>query len=1026
MTVSLRRLNRQTKGSVDRAMQHEAALTDVYAGQLARAAAHAADQFRQRAPIAMSAAVNPQTPDWVPPDVDELTTEPLDAQARAKARRIHLQALVAAAPEAVKELADELGIAFDINSPFVEQLLDKTAARAVSLTQETRDVMRKTIGQAYSEGWSVTQTADALQTQISGLSATTAVMQARTDLVGLGNGASLASASALGDAAPPTKVWLTAGDELVRPTHADAEGQEVPLDQPFQVGDDELAYPGDPDGSDSETINCRCSIVYGDGSGAGDELTAAAVQDRDGLERSLLPGNRRDVKTVLSPGGHGENDVGVVGLGDQVGPDEPDRVSGLVGGDLESVDGIPVVGDRPGLVSLGLVDEATAEDLMTSEDQAQIGVDEKHSRLVPVGAAVSAKSTDGDRSLTVDETGKVGEFLTSRHTTTDSSTLVTPQNVPPRPGSSAPPPEPLPSPVMGTDTESPDVLVAGATGDTGLKLSGRDDAWDADAAKKSLNPDDYPNAFFWRDPDGDPKTLAAYKLPFAHRTSDGLVAVWRGVTAAAQRLDATDIPSGDKDAVRAKIGKYYGKAAKQYDDSAIETPWAALVAAVTITLDDTDTEPDGDETMVAPVRWRGILCVEGEDSQDGPGLVRVLSPGGGTWRTPPLPLGVMFETPHAMDVPAPICGAIDSIYRSAENPAEIWGEGWINNDEIGCRAAELVSNLSLRGISIDPYVAEMDVLEPDQPVEAPEVMDGEVDTVQPTRLTFKRYVIGGATICPFQALESAQIAIVAGAGRPDEEPHVTTLSRIELVDPATEEDPVEEEALTAAAAHAAPPRDWFETQEPPGPMPLTVTDDGRVFGHLALWDSCHTGLEGACVRPPKSRSNYAYFHVGELDTADGSRLAIGKLMIAKPGRSGKHSSIQASRLEAARHYDDNLAIGAYIRVVDGRYGPWAAGCVRPGIDDDGLAQLKANPPSGDWRKVNGALDLIAALSVPVPGFPVPRADVAMVASGGLLELSALIASSGPLEASQFVLRALEREGVLPKPEQRLARPKAVA
>lgn len=870
--VSLRRLNRQTKGSVDRALEHEAALTDLYAAQLTRAAGHASAEFRRRAHVQLSAAVNPEPPPWVPPDPDELTTEPLDQQAQTKARRIHLQALVAAAPQAVKDAAAELGISFDVGSPFVAALLDKTAARAVSLTQETRDVMRKTLGQAYSEGWSVTQTADMLQAQITGLGKTTAVMQARTDLVGLGNGASLLSAQALGEQAPPTKIWLTAGDELVRPTHADAEGQEVPLDQPFQVGDDELAYPGDPDGSDAEVCNCRCTLIYSDGS-TDDSLEASA------------------------------------------------------------------------------------------------------------GLATS----------------------------------------------SVRPIEHLPSQTMGTDTASPEVLVAGASGDTGLKLSGRDESWDADAAKKSLDPDDYPKAFFWRDPDGDPKTLAAYKLPFAKRTQDGLVAVWRGVTAAAQRLSSTDIPDSDKDAVRAKIGKYYAAAAKQFDDPAIETPWAALVAAVTITVDDeSESEPDGDEAEAAPVRWRGILCVEGEDSQDGPGLVRVLSPGGGTWRTPPLPLGVIFETPHADEVAAPICGAIDTIYRNPENMVEIWGEGWINQDDIGCRAAELVANLSLRGISIDPYVAEMDILEPDTPFEVPEVMDGEGETVQPTRVTFKRYVIGGATICPFQALESAQIAIVAAAGRPEEEPHITTLARIEIVDPSAQEEVVEEDALIAAAGIVAPPREWFETQEPPGPMPLTVTDDGRVFGHLALWDSCHTGLEGACIRPPRSPSSYAYFHVGELDTSDGARLAVGKLMIAKPGRSGKHASIEASRLEAARHYDDNTAVGAYVRVTDGRYGPWAAGCVRPGLSAEGVAELKANPPSGDWRRVNGSLDLIAALSVPVPGFPVPRADISLVASGGVLELSALIASSGPMEPSEFVLRALERAGVLPKPEQRLSRPQAAA
>jgi len=71
-----------------------------------------------------------------------------------------------------------------------------------------------------------------------------------------------------------------------------------------------------------------------------------------------------------------------------------------------------------------------------------------------------------------------------------------------------------------------------ASGSTTLGLGSRDETWDAAAARKALHPDDYGKAFFWRDPNGDPETLAAYKLPFAS-PGGGLHAVWAGVTAAA-------------------------------------------------------------------------------------------------------------------------------------------------------------------------------------------------------------------------------------------------------------------------------------------------------------------------------------------------------------------------------------------------------------------------------------------------------------------------------------------------------------
>jgi hypothetical protein len=50
--------------------------------------------------------------------------------------------------------------------------------------------------------------------------------------------------------------------------------------------------------------------------------------------------------------------------------------------------------------------------------------------------------------------------------------------------------------------------------------------------------------------------------------------------------------------------------------------------------------------------------------------------------------------------------------------------------------------------------------------------------------------------------------------------------------------------------------------------------------------------------------------------------------------------------------------------------------------------LRASPISGDWRKVDGNLELVAALAVNVPGFPVIPRPQGMVASGGLTSLVA--------------------------------------
>ena len=59
-------------------------------------------------------------------------------------------------------------------------------------------------------------------------------------------------------------MWQTMGDDRVRPTHEEADGQIVGPGEPFQVGDASLMGPGDPDGPPEEVENCRCVIVPAD------------------------------------------------------------------------------------------------------------------------------------------------------------------------------------------------------------------------------------------------------------------------------------------------------------------------------------------------------------------------------------------------------------------------------------------------------------------------------------------------------------------------------------------------------------------------------------------------------------------------------------------------------------------------------------------------------------------------------------------------------------------------------------------
>lgn len=179
--------------------------------------------------------------------------------------------------------------------------------------------------------------------------------------------------------------------------------------------------------------------------------------------------------------------------------------------------------------------------------------------------------------------------------------------------------------------------------------------------------------------------------------------------------------------------------------------------------------------------------------------------------------------------------------------------------------------------------------------------------------------------------------------------------------------------LTASAALAAqetlPPLDWFKQPLLNELTPLTVTEDGRVFGHIAGWSTCHVGLPG-CVTPPASNTGYAYFHVAEQRTQEGS-IPVGTLTVG-----GGHADAQAGFRAAAEHYDNVGAAVARVVAYDDDHGIVVAGWVLPEADETRKAQFMASPVSGDWRSIGGSLEMIAVCAVNSPGFPVPRARVA--------------------------------------------------
>lgn len=193
------------------------------------------------------------------------------------------------------------------------------------------------------------------------------------------------------------------------------------------------------------------------------------------------------------------------------------------------------------------------------------------------------------------------------------------------------------------------------------------------------------------------------------------------------------------------------------------------------------------------------------------------------------------------------------------------------------------------------------------------------------------------------------------------------------------------DSSTASAGPVAPPASWFDNPGLPGPTPLTVTADGRVYGHLAAWGVCHAGITNRCVMAPRSATGYKYFRNGQVLTADGSMVRVGRLTVGTG-----HADPILGYVPAAEHYDNTGTAVAVVASGEDRYGIWVAGATVPGVSEEKIAELRRSPLSGDWRRApEGNLELVAALAVNTPGFPIVKfgadnVQASLVAAGIVL------------------------------------------
>lgn len=170
-----------------------------------------------------------------------------------------------AGEETTRALVGVLGERPTLNEPLDTQVyLMNARNRLVGIGNELWFNARNAIAEGLKAGESIPDIATRIR-YAAGITEPRARVIARTESHGARNTVNAATirraASAFAQPNAFTRRWQAAEDARTRPTHVEADGQTVALNEPFTVGLASLDFPGDPAGPPEEVINCRCTTI---------------------------------------------------------------------------------------------------------------------------------------------------------------------------------------------------------------------------------------------------------------------------------------------------------------------------------------------------------------------------------------------------------------------------------------------------------------------------------------------------------------------------------------------------------------------------------------------------------------------------------------------------------------------------------------------------------------------------------------------------------------------------------------------
>lgn len=171
---------------------------------------------------------------------------------------------VAFGKQALEDVAARYDMTVPDGSAILKWIRAQESKHSKLVNDTTADEISKILADARANGESIPEMVKATKQYFDGISYR-AERVARTNVVACNNAA---AQDVYVENGVKKHEWLSTHDSVTRGNdpsdecdHVSADTQVVGINEPFIVSGEPLMYPGDPDGSPGNTINCRCTIL---------------------------------------------------------------------------------------------------------------------------------------------------------------------------------------------------------------------------------------------------------------------------------------------------------------------------------------------------------------------------------------------------------------------------------------------------------------------------------------------------------------------------------------------------------------------------------------------------------------------------------------------------------------------------------------------------------------------------------------------------------------------------------------------